>query len=60
VRCYTVDWDPAAENELAEIWTEATDRAAVTRAQQQADQILSRNPIDSGIELSEGLHRILV
>jgi hypothetical protein len=57
---YRVDWEEDAENELADIWTSAVDRPAVTRAQRDADDILARDPLGMGIELSEGLYRIVV
>ena len=55
---YTVDWDPAAEDELARIWLAAPDRSAVAAAQQRADQLLSRDPAANGQHLLEGLYRI--
>jgi hypothetical protein len=57
---YRVDWGEDAENELADIWTSAADRPAVTQAQRDADAILARDPLGMGIELSEGLYRIVV
>jgi hypothetical protein len=55
---WTVQWDPAAEDELARIWLRAADRGAVSAAQARADQLLSRDPLTNGRHLSEGLYQI--
>ena len=55
---FRVEWEPAAEDELARIWLRSGDPSAVTAAQAQADQLLSRNPIHYGRHLSEGLYSI--
>jgi hypothetical protein len=55
---YTVEWTPEAENQLALIWLRASDRAAITAAQNQADRLLARDPHGHGRSLSEGLHQI--
>jgi hypothetical protein len=55
---FTVEWEPGAEDELAGIWLQASDPAAVTRAQAQADQLLAQDPLGNGRHMSEGLHRI--
>lgn len=41
---FQVEWEEIAENELARIWLNASDPQAVTAAQAQADQYLSRDP----------------
>jgi hypothetical protein len=55
---WRVEWEPAAEDELARLWLRSSDPQAVTKAQAQADQLLSRDPIKYGRYLSEGLYCI--
>jgi hypothetical protein len=45
---YTVLWLRAAEQTLADIWTNATDRNAVTAAADAADTWLRRDPFSFG------------
>jgi hypothetical protein len=55
---YTVVWLASAEAELATIWLSATDRDAVSRAAQQIDLLLQREPEEAGESRAEG--RILL
>ena len=55
---FRVDWEPAAEDELARIWLRSNDRQAVTTAQAQADRLLGFDPLNHGRHLSEGLYCI--
>jgi hypothetical protein len=55
---FRVEWEPAAEDELARIWLRSSDPQAVTSAQAQADRLLARDPIKYGRHLSEGLYGI--
>ena len=55
---FRVEWEPAAEDELARVWLRSSDPSAVTAAQAQADRLLSRDPIHHGRHLSEGLYTI--
>jgi hypothetical protein len=57
---FGVEWEPAAEDELARLWLRFSDPAAVTAAQAQADLLLSRDPFKYGRHLSEGLYSIEV
>lgn len=57
---FRVEWEPAAEDELARIWLDATDPPAITKAQAQADQLLARDPVKYGRHLSEGLYSIQI
>jgi plasmid stabilization system protein ParE len=41
---FTVVWKPEAERRLATIWTDATDRNAVTRAAGAIDKALKNDP----------------
>jgi len=45
---FTVVWKPSAERCLAEIWTEATNRQAVTKAADSIDSLLRDNPLQAG------------
>lgn len=48
MRC-TVVWTPAALAQLAELWTRARDRNAVTRASYLIDQLLRVDPDLQGV-----------
>jgi hypothetical protein len=54
---YLVRWKPAAERQLARIWTDATDKAAVTRAADAFDATIQRAPLNVG-ESRPGRSRI--
>jgi plasmid stabilization system protein ParE len=45
---YTVLWTPAAQQDLASVWLNAADRAAVTAAASIIDQLLAQNPDQQG------------
>ena len=47
---FTVIWSQAAQSQLAELWVNATDRNAVTRASHQIDQLLAIDPDQQGID----------
>jgi hypothetical protein len=55
---YTVLWKPTAENMLATLWTEAPDRAVVTRAADTIDSLLAQNPLEHG-ESRAGNRRVV-
>jgi hypothetical protein len=55
---YTVAYKPSAEQELADLWTTAPDRAAVTAAANRIDVLLGRDPYTPS-ESREGATRIL-
>jgi hypothetical protein len=57
---FTVDWQPEAADALADVWTVATDQAAITRAAAAVDQVLALDPLGLGEYLSEGLWRLRV
>lgn len=56
---YTVFWTPSAEEELADIWLNAADRAAITQASHRIDQRLRRDPGNDGESRSRG-RRIMI
>lgn len=55
---FRVDWEPAAEDELARLWLQASDPQAITIAQAQADRLLALDPLKYGRHLAEGLYSI--
>jgi ethanolamine utilization microcompartment shell protein EutL len=57
---YTVEWLTEAEDQLAEIWLQASDPKAVTASQAEIDRRLARDPTGCGQLLHEGLAKIVV
>jgi plasmid stabilization system protein ParE len=55
---FTVIWRPDALDELANAWTEAANRNAVTEASERIDQLLTNDPMDAG-ESRFGKNRIV-
>ncbi len=55
---YTVIWKPAAEAELATMWSVAADRAAITQAADEIDRLLRSSPHTQG-ESRSGTVRIM-
>jgi hypothetical protein len=55
---WTVAYKPSAEQELARLWNDAPDRAAVTDAANQIDALLKVDPLTQG-ESRSGTTRIL-
>lgn len=55
---FTVLWVPSAERDLADLWNNAPDRAAVTAAADTIDSLLARDPLSQG-EAREGARRLL-
>ena len=45
---FTVTYKPSAEQELADVWTNASDRQAVTVAVSRIDHLLRNNPLQQG------------
>jgi hypothetical protein len=56
---WTVLWRTLAENQLATLWTNALDRAAVTRAADTVDRQLQRDPFSVGESRDEVSLRVL-
>ena len=54
---YTVEWLPSVLRDLADLWNNAPDRAAVTAAADEIDTRLARDPLSQG-EGREGATRI--
>lgn len=52
---YTVTWLKGAQNDLAQIWIDAADREAVTRAADAIDVELATDAEGRGIPVKEGL-----
>jgi plasmid stabilization system protein ParE len=57
---FTVVWTREAKDQLADIWTNATDRADVTAAAAAIDAGLLLDVADRGAPLSEGLRKLVV
>jgi hypothetical protein len=57
---YNVEWTRDAEEEPADIWINAADRQAVTRAEAAIQGRLRVDPLNSGTDVSEGLRRLIV
>ena len=55
---HTVDWSRRSQDELADLWTNATNRGAVTAAADEIDRLLARDPLGVG-ESRDGGNRIL-
>src|SRR5205823_1881356 len=55
---YTVEWPPAAADELTRIWLQTSNRPAVTAAQAQGDRLLARDPHGNRRLLSADLYQI--
>lgn len=55
---YTVVWTKSAQSELAELWLNSSDRAAVTAAANVIDQTLRVDASAMGIAISEGLRAL--
>lgn len=55
---YSVIWLPNAEEELAALWLNASDRGAITKAAAALDELLARDPAKDGESRPNG-RRIL-
>jgi len=60
VNGFTLKWHPDATDQLADFWTQAADRQAITSASAQIVCLLERNPLGAGTPVAEGLYRIIV
>ncbi len=56
----TIIWEQLALDTLAEIWLNSVDRAAVRLAASAIDAELSDHADRKGVDLSEGLRKIIV
>lgn len=54
---FDVKWKPDAEDELAQIWVSTSDQSAVTRAANEIERILGRDPLGVG-ESRDGNARV--
>ncbi len=55
---YTVTWIAWAEGRLADLWTDAPDRAAVSAAVARLDARLARTPLYIGDPVDSSVHRV--
>jgi hypothetical protein len=61
VKAFTVLWAQTATDQLADIWLESTDRAAVNSAVEAIDSLLSSDPLgELTSELGEGLRTVTI
>jgi hypothetical protein len=56
---YVVLWSTDAENDLARLWVEATDRNEITRTAETIDSLLRHDAHLQG-ESREGISRVLI
>ncbi|MBL8800243.1 MAG: type II toxin-antitoxin system RelE/ParE family toxin [Planctomycetia bacterium] len=56
---YAVELTPEAENNLIEIWLDATDRVEVTESETAIHGLLRSDPIGQGVPVAEGLYKIV-
>jgi hypothetical protein len=56
---YTVVWEDAALDQLADCYNAATVPNAVAAAQHRIDQLLARNPLANADPVSEGLYSLV-
>lgn len=57
---FHVHWNIRAENELADIWMQASDRSAVTEAASRLDEALRLAPLRTGESRESEQRRIAV
>lgn len=57
---FRVEWQPDAQDDLADIWLRAANRQEVTLASRLIDAKLADKPAAWGKELSEGIYRLTV
>jgi len=55
---YHVRWEQETEAQLTRIWLTSHPRAAVTKAQADADRLLAQDPYRHSRFVSEGLYRL--
>jgi hypothetical protein len=55
---YTVEWLPSVQQDLADLWNNAPDRAAVAAAADAIDADLERDPLGTG-EARAGVTRVV-
>ncbi len=57
---YTVAWAKVAEDELAELWNESSQKSRIALAADQIDRELATDAHDRGEQLSDGLRLISI
>ena len=57
---FTVVWHDAAQNELARIWLDAIDRAAITNAANTIDHELSTDATEKGTTTENEVRELVV
>lgn len=57
-RNYDVDFETAADNDLAAIWLAASDRNAVTEASNELDEAMADDPLTLGESRESSVRRV--
>lgn len=57
---YTTTWFPLAERRLTDLWLAAADKAGFTRAANEIERSLARDPLRNATELEEGFWELVV
>ena len=57
---FTVIWRREADNELAEVWLQARDRAAVSNASGAIDRALAEDPAEKGTPAGRGFFTLVI
>jgi plasmid stabilization system protein ParE len=57
---YTVVWSLRAQNRLAQLWTDASDKKAVSAAANAIDALLAVDPQTKGTPLNENLRALAI
>lgn len=57
---FTVVWRREAEEELAKLWLQATDRAALSSASVAIDRTLANDPAEKGADIGQGLFTLIL
>ncbi len=55
---YRVEWTPAAEDTLTEVWLTSADKNGVTAAVEVVGPALARSPLATGVALDSSVHRL--
>jgi mRNA-degrading endonuclease RelE of RelBE toxin-antitoxin system len=56
---FTVTWLPSIERRLTEIWLGSSDRAAITKAADEIDRQLRRDPHQAGLKFDDEIWQVV-
>jgi mRNA-degrading endonuclease RelE of RelBE toxin-antitoxin system len=57
---YTVTWRESAQQDLARIWLDSSDRRQITTATNEIDRTLGRDALEKGMILSQFSRELIV